>query len=367
MRVGFDVTALRAPQGGVGTYTANLLHHLREGSDDDIVPMLPRRRRAGGRTVSLNKTLWMQTLLPIQLARLGADVCHFTNNVAPWWTPCPAIVTIHDTTLWMFPGYHPRRRLLAMRPFIPLGARSARAIIAVSASTKRDIVRTLKVPEDKVHVIYEAPATQFRTLEPTSPDLTRVRARYALPRRFVLYVGTIEPRKNLGRLLRAFEQLGRCGFADLGLVLVGNRGWGDTEVLRSIERLRLQDRVKLLGFAPAEDLVGLYNLAEALAFPSLYEGFGLPVVEAMACGTPVVTSPNGSLAEIAGGAAELVDPYSVESIAAGLRRVLSDGARRSELRSAGFVRLTAAQFNWHTTAAQTRRVYQAAASIGRRA
>jgi glycosyltransferase involved in cell wall biosynthesis len=360
MRVGFDVGAMQAPQTGVGTYTDNLLQELRSFSQDEIVPIarptvpwqVPGSN--GRRTLTVNNTVWLQALLPWHLSRIGAEVCHFTNNVASLWTPCPAIVTIHDTTLWLFPTYHPRRRLLAMRPFIPLGARRARAIIAVSANTKRDLVRTLKVPDEKVHVIHEAPAPHFQPV-PRTTALDAVRRAYDLPNSFILCVGTIEPRKNLIRLLKAFETLRRCGYASHALVLAGSRGWGDAAVRSSVERLGLGGAVHLLGYVPTHALVALYNLADALAFPSLYEGFGLPIVEAMACGTPVVTSPNGSLAEIADGAAEFVDPTNVESIVAGLRRVLADSQRRAELQSAGLAR--AAQFSWQRAAAQTRDVY----------
>jgi glycosyltransferase involved in cell wall biosynthesis len=264
-------------------------------------------------------------------------------------------MTIHDTTLWMFPRYHPRRRLLAMRPLIPLAARRAAAIIAVSAATRRDLLRILKVPEHKVHVIHEAPGRQFRPLAGTEA-LERVRAHYGLPASFVLYVGTIEPRKNLPRLLRAFQLVRQQGFPTHALVLVGHRGWKDAAVMRMVEDLELDGTVRLLGYVPTDDLVALYNLAEVLAFPSLYEGFGLPVVEAMACGTPVLTSPRGSLAEVAGDAAEFVDPLDVESIGDGLRRLLSDSNRRAELRATGLAR--AARFRWDETAARTRRVYE---------
>ncbi len=354
MRIAFDVSSLTAPHGGVTTYTRNLAEQLRSCQQDEILPMshtsvLPR---------ALNKTLWMQAVLPFQLSRVAPDVCHFTNSVASWWTPCPSVVTIHDTTLWILPRFHPRRRLLAMRPFIPAGARHASAIIAVSAATKRDVVRTLRVPESKVHVVYEAAGPQFRPL-PTGPSLEAVRRKYGLPESFALYVGTIEPRKNLVRLFEAFQLVRRRGCRSSVLALVGKRGWSDAAILSSLERLDLGDAVRILGHAPIEDVVALYNLADVLVLPSLYEGFGLPVIEAMACGTPVVTSPNGALAEIAGEAAEYVDPTQVESIAAGIYAVLSDRDRQAALQAAGLRR--AAQFSWQATAEQTRRVYQTVA------
>jgi glycosyltransferase involved in cell wall biosynthesis len=360
MRVGFEVTPLAVPRTGVGTYTFNLLQHLSRSTEDEILQLTqpplrwPPVRDNRQRTLRLNKTLWMQLFLPWQLSRVAAEVCHFTNSVAPSWTPCPSIVTIHDATLWLFPQYHPRRRLLAMRPFIPLGVRRATAVITVSANSKRDLVRILKVPEDKVHIIYEAPGPEFRPLEHTE-FLDLIRQRYGLPNGFILYVGTIEPRKNLVRLLHAFERLRRDGYPSHDLVLVGSRGWRDGDVFRSVERLGLRDVVRVLGYVPTKDLVALYNVADALVFPSMHEGFGLPVVEAMACGTPVVTSPNGSLAEVAGTAAEMVDPTEPDCIATGLRNVLSNPDRRAELRAAGLAR--AARFSWEQAAAQTRQVY----------
>src|SRR5262249_43813897 len=161
---------------------------------DQILPMthtsaLPR---------ALNKTLWMQAVLPLQLSRVAPDVCHFTNSVDSWRSPCPSGAPIPRTPRGILPRFPPPRRLPALRPCIPAGARHARAIIAVSAATKRDVVRTLKVPESKVHVVYEAAPPQFRPLAPT-PSLEAVRQKYGLPESFALYVGTIEPRKNLVR------------------------------------------------------------------------------------------------------------------------------------------------------------------------
>ena len=300
MRIAFDVSALSAPQSGVATYARNLAHHLSSRQHDQLLPMTHTSllQRSGSLCTAHQQDAVDAGAATAAAVQVAADVCHFTNSVASWWTPCPSVVTIHDTTLWMFPGYHPRRRLLAMRPFIPRGARHARAIIAVSNATKRDVVRTLKVPESKVHVIYEAAAPQFRPL-PRTGAVEAVRHKYGLPESFILYVGTIEPRKNLVRLFQAFDLVRRQGCNSSALALVGNRGWSDATILASVERLGLNGAVRVLGHAPTEDVVALYNLADVVVLPSLYEGFGLPVIEAMACGTPVVTSPNGSLAEIA--------------------------------------------------------------------
>lgn len=367
MRIGFDTTSLSVTQSGVGVYTANLLTHLRQqiGSADSITEMChisvsAASAQSGARKVQkrLNKTLWMQAVLPWQLIRHPLDVCHFTNSVAPLWSPCSTVITIHDMTLWLYPEYHYCKRLLAMRPFIPIAARRAAAIIAVSESVKADIVRILRIPANKVHVVYSASSEPFRRLFQGASDeqeAAAFRQHYGLPEHFILSVGTLEPRKNLVRLLEAFALLRQDTSMPQCLVIVGTRGWKDEPIFAAIERLGLQQSVRYLGYLPTDALIRLYNLASVLAFPSLYEGCGLPVLEAMACGTPVVTSYRGGLSEIAGDAAEYVEPLSVESIAEGLRCILSDPAYRAELVSKGYHR--AAQFNWQTTAAHTYRVY----------
>jgi glycosyltransferase involved in cell wall biosynthesis len=348
MRIGFDTTALAVSKSGVGVYTENLLSHLSQvcNGNDSIIELTHRSpcRRP------INKTLWMQTILPYRLLHDSVDVCHFTNSVAPLCTGCPTVLTIHDMTLWLYPGYHYRKRLLSMRPLIPIAARHARAIIAVSESVRADIVRILGVPADKVHVVYSAPSDQFRRLPPDST--IAVRRKYALPEQFVLYVGTIEPRKNLVRLLEAFASLPHRPPA---LVIVGARGWKDQQVFAAVERLGLQQSVCYLGYVPQEELIALYNLAQVLAFPSLYEGCGLPVLEAMACGTPVVTSRRGGLVEMAGDAAEFVDPTCVQSIADGLHRVLTDPYRQADLREKGYAQVR--RFSWRATAARTWQIY----------
>ena len=363
MRLGFDVTPLLAPQSGIGTYTKNLLDHLIQAAggpsgarEMDIIPLANRPvGETPGSSPRLNKTLWMQAVLPWQVGRRRLDVCHFTNNVAPLWTPCPSVVTIHDMTLWLYPQHHYTKRLLAMRPIIPLAARRASAIIAVSESAKQDIVRLLGVPFEKVHVIYEAASPCFRPL-PAGPAQAALRQKYGLSEHFVLTVGTIEPRKNLVRLLEAFARLRKRDALSHTLVFVGGRGWKDGPVFAAVERLDLGHLVQFLGHVPTADLVGLYNLAEALAFPSLYEGFGLPAIEAMACGTPVITSRRGSMVEVAGNAAQFVDPLEVESIAEGLYRVLNDAAWREELRARGLAQ--ASRFSWTQAAAETLGVYR---------
>jgi glycosyltransferase involved in cell wall biosynthesis len=361
MKLGFDVTPLCVPQSGVGTYTLNLVEQLHRLRDDTVVPLAHRPvmvTRNGMPPAVLpsmqtNKTVWMQMLLPFQLKSLGVHLAHFTNSVAPLVSPCPTIVTLHDMTLWLYPQHHYRRRLLAMRPFIPLVVQRSAAIVTVSESAKADIVRLLKVPIHKVHVVYEAADPAFRPMPPETA--TRLLARHRLPEQYILYVGTLEPRKNLERLVEAFAALVADGHPH-HLILAGQRGWKEAPLFATIERLGVQDRVQVLTHLPIEELVALYNRAELLAFPSLYEGFGLPVIEAMACGTAVLTSRRGSLAEIAGEAAHFVEPREVSSIHEGLQCLLTDHDYRRHLQSTG--RIRAATFAWEKTAVETGHLYE---------
>ncbi len=363
MRVGFDLTPLCGPPTGVGVYTAQLFLHLHPLLEHHLVAFahrhalwLPSSRPYSLLTPrwSLNKTLWMQCVLPWVIARAKVDICHFTNSVAPLMCPSPFVVTVHDASLWLTPEYHYPRRLIAMRPLIPLVVRRAAAVVTVSHSARLDLMRVLRVPRERIHVIYEAPAPHFRPLI-YGEWVERVRRKYTLPQRFVLFVGTLEPRKNLERLIQAFAQVRQWGLPHK-LVVVGQQGWKEQRIFALVEQLNLQREVHFVGYVPDKDLVCLYNLAEVFAFPSLYEGFGLPVVEAMACGTPVLTANRGALAEIAGPAAELVTPEDVGSIAEGLYRLLTDPELAAQRREEGlrWVR----RFRWERTAQQTLRLYQ---------
>lgn len=352
MRIGFDTTSLCNVSTGVANYTNNILQHLQTNPAVDITK-LSHCDSKNWRFI--NKTLWMQIKLPFDLKRLDLDVCHFTNNVAPVFTTCPTVITIHDMTLWQFPQFHYYKRMISMRPLIPLAARHADAIIAVSRTTKTDIVKILGVPANKVHVIYEAPSTEFRPLH-KNEVLETVRRTYNLPEQFILFVGTLEPRKNLVRLLLAFEKLHKQVGVPHHLVIVGAKGWKTQEIFATLEQLNLEKVVHLLGYIPQNDLPALFNQADVLALPSLYEGFGLPIVEAMASGTAVVTTRCGALGEVAGEAVEYVEPTDVDSIVMGLRHVLMHPEYQQDLSARGLEHVR--RFNWKHSTEQTLAVYQ---------
>lgn len=344
MRIAYDTSPLATQRSGVGNYTAYLLEHLQQHTDDAIIPVTHNGQRR------MNKTLWMQTRLRRDLRAIAPDITHFTNGVAPLGLRRPFVLTIHDMTLWSQAEHHPIKRRLAMRPIMPLAARQAAAVITPSQSVRAAVVERLGIPPERVHVVYEAAAGHFAACPP--PAACRSLAQH-LEGPFILFVGTLEPRKNLNRLLAAYAELHRR--LPHKLVITGAPGWMTSSLTGKIEALGLGSCVWVTGYVPNEMLHALYHRAAALVYPSLEEGFGLPIVEAMSAGTPVITSHHGAMAEIAGGAAHLVDPYRVEAIAAGIAHVLEDHAHATALTKRG--RARAATFTWGRAAAETRIVY----------
>lgn len=364
MRIAFDGSTLTSEKTGIGFYTENLLLSLADGfcrnldviSHRELVTSrpLPRDLRTWVRGRGCPRTLWMQLVAPTMMKRLVPSVAHFTNSVTPIWKVAPYVITIHDMTLRLYPRMHPLRRVL-LRPLAELAARRADAVITVSESSRVDTERLLGIPREKIRVIHNGAAPGFRRLE-AGNSFEEIRRRYGLAERFVLTVGTIEPRKNLKRLIEAFLRLREKGRLEHQLVCVGRLGWHFREILRFIEDRRLGEQVVLTGYVPSADLPALYNLCEFFVYPSLYEGFGLPVVEAMACGAPVVVANCPALVEVAGDAAELVDPHSIDSIEEALRRLMHCKDLRCELSQRSLEQ--ARRFSWKKAAVETMALYQ---------
>ena len=262
------------------------------------------------------------------------------------------VVTFHDVTFLILPERYPRVRRLYMEAVTRIATLAADAIITPSQAVRDDVIRKLGVRGDRIIAIPEAAGPQFAPVE--GDALVRMLAKYHLNRRYILSVGSLEPGKNRGRLISAYAMLRGDGI-DCPLVVVGQPAWHYQPDFELVRRLGLERDVQFLGYVPDDDLPALYSGAALLAFPSLYEGFGLPVLEAMACGTPVLTSSVSAPPEIAGDAAFLVDPNDVQELRAGLGKLLSDEALRSDLRARGFVR--AGQFTWRRTARETLSVY----------
>jgi len=365
MRVAIDARKLH--DFGIGTYIRNLLRQLaRIDCDTEYVllcqqPDLEVGTQLGPnfRTVlepSPNYSLREQIRVPWVLRRERPDVYHAPHYVLPAGVRCRSVVTIHDCIHLMFPQYLPNKAAYAYaRASMWAAARRSDCILTVSDASKRDILHFFNVPPEKIEVVYNAIDDHFWD-EPRAEDVDRVRERYQLDHPFVLYVGNIKPHKNLVRLIEAFAELRRGGFGELKLLIIGDEISKLPALRRAVHRHKLHKHVRFLGYLSDETLAVLYRLASVFVFPSLYEGFGLPPLEAMASGTPVVTSNVSSLPEVAGDAAVLVDPYDIDSIVDGLRRVLSDPALAADLRRRGLTR--AREFSWARSVAKTRQVYE---------
>lgn len=289
--------------------------------------------------------LWTHTALAPELRRRPPDLFFEPAHVLPLWHPPASVVTVHDVGYEYFPDAHTRFQRFYLRLTTRWHVRAARLILADSHATRNDLVRLYAAPPARVRVVY--PGVDLAHFAPRSPDaVAAVRARYGIHGRYLLYVGTLQPRKNLRRVLDAFAQTAPA-FPDVQLVLVGAAGWRMDAFADLLTALG--DRVVRTGYVDDAELPALYTGAVALVFPSLFEGFGFPVLEAHACGTPVIASTTTSLPEVAGDAALLVNPLETNAIADAMRRLLEDDALRADLAARG--RANAARFTWDASAA----------------
>jgi glycosyltransferase involved in cell wall biosynthesis len=353
MKVAFDGTVLHGRKSGVGYYSEELLKAMLAANHEDEFFVFSHRLlnaslpSSNGNLKFSNsahfpvRAVYLHLLLPGVLDAAAPDICHYTNFLAPVSEHRPYVVTIHDMGLEVLRDAHPLAKRLYTRRLIPRVAHKAKLIITNSEYSKWEIVRHLGIPEDRIRVTPLA----------ASPEFAPVKARPANP--YFLYVGNLEPRKNLERLIEAFA---RMPHKEHQLLVVGNRWYQGGAAQQKARSLGLNGRVRFLGYVPREDLPVLFGGATALVYPSLLEGFGLPVVEAMACGTPVITSNNSSLREVAGDAAVLIDPCEVREMTEAMVRVAEDYGLRTELSRKGLKR--ASEFSWKRTAELTMEAYR---------
>jgi len=311
-----------------------------------------------------DRGLWHNLQLPGLSRLLKGSLYHIPLNSVAWRMPLPYVVTIHDMSTLLFPEQKTFRSTLHQERYRRGAARAAR-VITVSNATRRDIETVLRVPSDRISTIYSAPDPAF-TCEPDKPDQDRqILDRYSISYPFILYAGAIRAQKNIPRLVEAFAVLRHefehhPRYSELRLVIIGDELSKNPAVRRAVAHSRIEHAVRFLGFVSSETLRVFYRAAEVFAFPSLYEGFGLAPLEAMACGTPVVASNLPSLIEAVGEAAELVSPDNVFDIARGLREVLLNSARRQWLTGAG--REQARRFHWDSTGREVLAIYQQTAA-----
>lgn len=301
------------------------------------------------------RIFWEQVVQPFVLRWEGIDLLHSLAFVSPLVSPYPTVVTIYDLSFLLFPKSLRGLKRFYLSLFTRISARRARRVIAISKSTKKDIVRLFEIPSEKVDVIYCGVDEAFQSL--SEDQVADFRRKRGLPERFIFFVGTLEPRKNVTTLIEAYSSL-VTRYPSLKLVIGGAKGWFYEDIFAKVERLGLQGEVLFPGHIPRTELPLWYNVAELFVYPSLYEGFGLSPLEAMACGTPAIASNTSSLPEVMGEAGILVDPLDVEALAGAMSRVLSDKALRQAMGEQGLIR--AKGFSWSRTAHETVEVYQRA-------
>jgi len=371
--IALDVHVIGERETGNETYMLNLVRGLLTVAPDRCFALLTPhperlpedvRRAANARVMQIrpaNSFVRVPFSLPYMAWSARASLLHVTY-VLPPLCPCPGVATVHDLSYLIFPHDAPPRDRLVLRPLLPLSVRRAAAVIVISESTRRDVINRLGVPDARITVTPLAAPPHIRMVTASSV-MDRVRSMYGLSQEYILAVGNLQPRKNLGRLIEAFSIIRREGH-DAQLVIVGQARWRQSEILRTVKERGLDNDVVFTGYVADADLSALYSGAAVFVYPSLYEGFGLPILEAMACGAPVVTSNTSSLPEVAGDAALLVDPRSVPALTDAIRAVLLDSQRANELRARGFAQV--ARFSWSKTAQQTLAVYDRVLKRSRR-
>ncbi|MFC1938364.1 glycosyltransferase family 4 protein [Chloroflexota bacterium] len=296
--------------------------------------------------------------LGVRRASHALDVIHIPWQVG-FFLPvnCAKVITVHELTPIIFPEIQTRFWVFLHRYFMPRILKKVDMVITVSESTKRDLMKYMSVPETKIKTIYQGVDTEMYKVLPLS-NIESIRRKYQLDFPYILYVGNIEPKKNIPTLLKAFSAVCQESRNNYRLVIVGKKLWKYQPTLNTVRALNLQDKVIFLGYVPENDLPGIYNAASLFVFPSIYEGFGRPLLEAMMCGVPVITSNSSSMPEVVGDAGITVDPYDVPALAMAINQVLTDDKLRTTLTKKGLER--AKFFSWQKCAEETLAVYEEA-------
>jgi glycosyltransferase involved in cell wall biosynthesis len=380
LRIGLDYTPAVRQRAGIGRYTCGLVQALAALDRQNEYVLLEAGGRGQGsgeaesgeaftfppnfrhRPLPLSEralaVLWhrLRLPLPVDLLTGEVDLFHSLDFLLPPLRHGRAILTVHDLSFRRRPECADAALVAYLNRAVPPSIQRANLVLADSLSTKADLVELLGVPAEKIDVLYPGVGDIYQPVR-DQKTLAAVRQKYNLPDNFVLFVGTIEPRKNLVTLLKAWAQIGnRQSAIGNKLVIAGGKGWLYKDTFATVERLGLSGDVIFLGYVPEPDLPALYSLARLFVFPSLYEGFGLPPMEAMACGTPVVCAHTSSLPEVAGDAALLVDPLDTDGLAAAMQQALSDEGLRARLVERGFRQ--AAHFTWRAAAQQLLAIYE---------
>ena len=367
MRIGIDAHSVGTKLGGNESYAVNLIEALAQIDSVNKYTIYVTTNEARDRFTDRWPNFKVRSTLPhtpliripltlsAELRKRPVDILH-VQFTAPPFCPCPVVVSIHDLSFEHLPETFKRRSRTQLRLTVRRSARRATRILSLSEHTRRDIIETYRIDAEKVSAIPLAAADHFRPVA-DNRELQRVRHKYGIDGDYILCVGSIQPRKNVARLIRAYALLRGNFSADKlpKLVLVGKCAWLYDETLRTLEKTGVKDTSVVTGYVPESDLPALYSGALCFVYPSYFEGFGLPPLEAMKCGTPVIVGNRTSLPEVVGDAALSVDPFDIEAIAAAITRLMNNSALRDELSVRGQER--ARMFSWQHTAEETLKIY----------
>jgi len=367
IRVGINASKYFGINTGVGRYTSNLCNSILKGKTrNEYYFYLPGSAKTCWRDMggarpeeqgiflqnNMLRILWEQILLPIKIKKDTLDLFHYTDHAMSLiQRRHPVVITIHDIAFIRFPDLLNRSRQIYKRYILNLSIKRADVIIAVSHSTKRDIIEFFKVDEQKIKVIYHGVESRFRPIS----NVEGYRTRNNLPTKMILNIGTLEPRKNVVTLIKAFKKLQERGLKDYVLVIAGERGWLYKKIFEEIKSSGMEQSIRLLGVVGDEELPLLYNCADLFVYPSIYEGFGLPPLEAMACGVPIITSNTSSLPEVVGNAGIMVDPNDIGSLSDEMYRVLKDKELMHRMVRDGIKR--SKMFTWKKTVNKVLKIY----------
>ena len=369
MHIGIDARLITDKMAGIGQYAFNLYRYLKSSNrlkvtfyDDEHFAGIPNFSQMSSRGLrKIAYMFWLNFRFPGILKECGIDLIHAPNFVPPLWSGPPAVATFHDVGYLRYPHTHHSVYAAVFPGFANAAVDRAKLLIVPSKSSRDEMMHFYPRAKNKIRVIYQAATDNFKPIEDLE-FLESVRKKYNLPERFILCVGTIEPRKNLERFVTAFKHWNdRKSAAEVFLVLCGKSWVRHFQFLDDLKASGISNRVILTGYIPNNEISAVYNLAEVLAFPSYYEGFGIPAVEAMSCGLPVISSKAFSLPEILEDAAVYFDPFSIGEMADAIGKVIDSPDLRKELSAKGLER--ARLYSWKKTAEMTEEVYREALSL----
>ncbi len=372
-RIAIDMTSTPRNKTGIGRYIKNLVESLQKEDSGNEYYLFAHSDDLDGFDITasnfhfvpvnsniLRKTylriLWEQFVLPFRLKKLNVDIILSPNFTMPYLSPAKKVVAYHDLTYFFMPEMHTTLKREMFKTYIRLSAKASSAILAISENTKNDIINYFPNTKDKIFLTPLGVAPNFYAFKNRQVETINLQEKYNLPQEYILYVGTIEPRKNVINLIKAYEMLSPQTKNKYKLVLCGKKGWLYEDLFAYYEKSPDKDNIVFSGFITDEDLPYLYHQSALFAYVSHYEGFGIPLIESMACGTPLVTSNTSSMKEIAIDAALLVDPERPDEIATAIERILSDKTLQETLKSHYSSKLD--YYNWEHCAKNTVEVFK---------